>query len=288
MKRVSPVLSYTPDIFEYVYFARPESTIDGISVHQSRQKLGVGIANAIKRELGSSVDEIDVVMAVPETSTTCALAAAHCLNKPYSQGLTKNRYVFRTFITPGQTQRRTNVARKLTAVKEEFQGRNVLIIDDSVVRGTTSREIIKIARDAGARKVFFASCSPPIRYTFLSHEMPRSLTGSRHNHIYGINLSKKENLVAYGRTTPEVCQELGCDYMIYLPLQSLVQACLQARNRKSKVDSFEVGVFTGDYITEFAGRLLGPILKRDTTKTSIATDLVRSQLGDELGLISVT
>lgn len=140
--------------------------MDGISVHRSRQQMGIGIANTIKSEFGDSLDEIDVVMAVPETSNTCALAAAQHLNKPYSHGLVKNRYVFRTFITPGQTQRRTNVWRKITAVKEEFENRNVLIIDDSIVRGTTSKEIVQIARKAGAKKVFFASCSPPIRYVF--------------------------------------------------------------------------------------------------------------------------
>ncbi|KAH6681485.1 phosphoribosyltransferase-like protein [Halenospora varia] len=232
LKRVSPALSYTPDIFEYVYFARPESVIDGISVHRSRQKMGVGIAKAIKSEFGDSLDEIDVVMAVPETSNTCALAAAQHLNKTYSHGLVKNRYIFRTFITPGQSQRRTNVWRKITAVQEEFENRNVLIIDDSIVRGTTSKEIVEIARNAGAKKVIFASCSPPIR----------------HNHIYGINLSKKENLIAFAKTTAEICQELGCDRLVYLPLERLIQSCLEARNTSRKVNSFEIGVFTGDEI----------------------------------------
>ncbi|KAH8586612.1 amidophosphoribosyltransferase [Bisporella sp. PMI_857] len=245
VKRISPALSYTPDIFEYVYFARPESVMDGISVHRSRQKMGVGIAKAVKSEFGDSLDEIDVVMAVPETSNTCALAAAQYLNKTYSHGLVKNRYIFRTFITPGQSQRRTNVWRKITAVKEEFENRNVLLIDDSIVRGTTSKEIVKIARNAGAKKVFFASCSPPIRY----------------NHIYGINLSKKENLIAFSKTTQEVCQDLGCDRLVYLPLESLIQSCLEARDTSKRVDSFEIGVFTGEYITDLKKSFTVPTVK---------------------------
>ncbi|KAH8810631.1 amidophosphoribosyltransferase [Xylogone sp. PMI_703] len=243
LKTVRPALSYTPDIFEYVYFARPESVMDGISVHKSRQNMGIALTKALKIEFGNSLDDIDVIMPVPETSNTCALAAAQHLNKPYSQGLVKNRYVFRTFITPGQSQRRTGVWRKITAVEEEFVGRNILIIDDSIVRGTTSREIIKIARNAGAKKVFFASCSPPIR----------------HNHIYGINLSRKEKLIAYSKTTKEICHELGCDRLVYLPLDGLIQSCLQARDRSSKVNSFEIGVFTGEYTTRLTKDAFVPI-----------------------------
>lgn len=155
---------YSPDIFEYVYFARPESVIDGISVNHSRQAMGVALAKTISARLcPTDLANIDVVIPVPETSIICAIAAARHLKKPFAQGLVRNKYIFRTFIMPAQVQRLKSVQRKLNTVKEEFAGRNVLIIDDSIVRGTTSKEVVRMARHAGAKKVYFGSCSPPIR-----------------------------------------------------------------------------------------------------------------------------
>jgi amidophosphoribosyltransferase len=170
-QQIVPELSYSPDVFEYVYFARPESIMDGISVNRSRQLMGEELAASIMSELAArhsigsaALDEIDCVVPVPETSYTCALALAQCLEKPLSLGLVRNRFIMRTFILPNQKQRCKSVNRKLNTVREEFDGKNVLIVDDSIVRGATAARIVKMAREAGAKKVYFASGSPPIRY----------------------------------------------------------------------------------------------------------------------------
>lgn len=186
--QISPTLSYTPDIFEFVYFARPESTIDGISVHDSRERMGINLAIAIEevfKRSNRSLDEIDCVIPVPETSVTCAITTAERLQKPLCLGLNKNKYINRTFIMPTQGQRSEGVRRKFTPLRSAVAGRNVLLIDDSIVRGTTSREIIRQMQAVGARKVFFASASPPIRYVFpLLHVSPiyPQTCLSTHNH----------------------------------------------------------------------------------------------------------
>ena len=161
--QVHPQLAYAPDIFEYVYFARPDSVVDGISVHRSRQNMGSKLGDRIRKVLGAqAVQDIDVVIPIPETSKTAASIVALTLGRPYSEAFVKNRYIFRTFIMPEQTTRESSVRRKLNPMRDQFEGRTVLLIDDSIVRGTTSREIVSMAREAGARKVIFAVCAPPI------------------------------------------------------------------------------------------------------------------------------
>lgn len=225
--------AYAPDIFEYVYFARPDSIMDGISVYRSRLVMGVKLAGAVVSTLGPDYAKlIDVVVPVPDTSRNSALELAQHLELNYKEGFIKNRYVGRTFIMPGQKLRRQNVRRKLNAQGQEFKGKNVLIVDDSIVRGTTSKEIVQMARDAGAKKVYFASCAPPIR----------------HNHIYGIDLADRKDLVAHARTDKEIAQEIGADEVIYQSLDDLIQACLEECNNPA-VKQFEVGVFNGRYIT---------------------------------------
>ncbi|KAJ2821425.1 amidophosphoribosyltransferase, partial [Coemansia erecta] len=219
----------SPCIFEYVYFARPDSTIDGIPVYNARLDMGVKLARKVKQELGDAMD-IDVVIPVPDTSRAAALQLSHELGLPYREGFNKNRYVGRTFIMPGQETRRKNVRRKLNAMPTEFNNRNVLLVDDSIVRGTTSKEIIQMARDVGAKKVYFASAAPAIRYP----------------NVYGIDMPSIKELVAAGNSDDDVSTAIGADRVFFQDLEDLVESC---RMFNTKITTFDTSVFDGKYIT---------------------------------------
>ncbi|KAH8673441.1 phosphoribosyltransferase-like protein [Xylariales sp. PMI_506] len=227
--------SYTPDVFEYVYFSRADSIIDGISVHRSRQNMGAKLAQKMRETLGEQgIREIDVVIPVPETSNTAAATLASCLGIEFSSAFVKNRYVYRTFILPGQEARKKGIRRKLSPIESEFKGKRVCIVDDSIVRGNTSREIVQMAREAGAIRVIVVSCSPEIR----------------NPHIYGIDLADPTELVAYQRTTEEIAQHINADAIIFQDMSDLNAACIEAAEGKNDVHDFEVGVFSGKYVTE--------------------------------------
>ena len=198
-----------PCIFEYVYFARPDSIMDGVSVYESRLRMGQKLAEKIKRVRPDH--GIDVVIPIPDTSRTSALQTAYYLDCPFREGFIKNRYIARTFIMPGQAARKKSVRLKLNTIKSEFAGKNVLLVDDSIVRGTTANEIVQMARDAGAKKVFFSSAAPPIRYP----------------NIYGIDIPTREELIAFGRDEEEIAAKIGCDWVIYQDLNDLEDSVLE-------------------------------------------------------------
>lgn len=233
-RQVHPQLGYTPDIFEYVYFARPDSVVDGIDVDESRRRMGYKLAETIAKELGpEGVKDIDCIMPIPETAITSALCVADGLKKPYVQGFVKNRYIFRTFIMPTQKLRQKGVRAKLNAKPSDFKDKVIVLVDDSIVRGTTSREIVQMAREAGAKKVIFASCAPPITNA----------------HIYGIDLASTSELIAYNRSSPEIAKKIGADAVIYQTLGDLEAACASLSPRDNASQKFEVGVFCGKYVT---------------------------------------
>ncbi|OGA51705.1 MAG: amidophosphoribosyltransferase [Betaproteobacteria bacterium RIFCSPLOWO2_12_FULL_62_58] len=220
--------SLNPCIFEFVYLARPDSVIDGISVYETRLRMGESLADKIKRHYGHL--DIDVVIPIPDSSRPAAMELSKRLNLPYREGFIKNRYIGRTFIMPGQGIRRKSVRQKLNAIGMEFKGKNVLLVDDSIVRGHTSSEIVQMAREAGARKVFFASAAPPVRFP----------------NVYGIDMPTREELIANGRSEAEVAREVGCDELIYQDLDALIE---DVRSVNPKVTNFEDSCFSGIYIT---------------------------------------
>ncbi|CAA6800709.1 MAG: Amidophosphoribosyltransferase (EC [uncultured Thiotrichaceae bacterium] len=220
--------SYNTCIFEYVYFARPDSIIDDVFVHKARMRMGHKLADRILNEWPDH--DIDVVIAIPDTSRTSASELANTLDVKYREGFIKNRYIGRTFIMPGQTQRKKSVRQKLNPIDLEFEGKNVLLVDDSIVRGTTSEEIVDMARMSGANKVYFASASPPIRYP----------------NIYGIDMPAANELIAHDRSEEEVATAIGADKLIYLSLEDLIDS---VKEGNSSLDKFDCSVFTGDYVT---------------------------------------
>jgi amidophosphoribosyltransferase len=219
---------HTPCIFEFVYFARPDSIIDNISVQRARMRMGDKLAEKLRRERPDH--DIDVVIPIPDTSRTAALQLAQGLGIKYREGFIKNRYIGRTFIMPGQEQRQKSVRSKLNAIDLEFRGKNVLLVDDSIVRGTTSAQIIELAREAGARKVNFASAAPPVRFP----------------NVYGIDMPAASELVAAGRTEQEVCAAIGADWLLYQDLDDLVAAC---QHDNAKIREFDTSCFSGEYVT---------------------------------------
>jgi amidophosphoribosyltransferase len=244
----APGATLNPCIFEYVYFARPDSVIDGVSVYDARLKMGEYLAEKVRRELWAG--EIDVVMPIPDTSRPSAQQLANRLNLDYREGFIKNRYVGRTFIMPGQSVRRKSVRQKLNAMSIEFRGKNVLLVDDSIVRGTTSHEIVQMARDAGANKVYFASAAPPVRYP----------------NVYGIDMPTRAELIASGRSDEEIRIAIGADALIYQDLESMKQS---VRDLGPHLPVFEASCFDGRYIT---GDVSPEYLDRIEAARNAATD----------------
>ena len=221
-------MQHTPCLFEYVYFSRPDSTIDSISVHKSRLRMGDYLGEKIATQYSHL--NIDVVIPVPDTSRTAAMQVAHRLGKKYREGFMKNRYIGRTFIMPGQITRKKSIEQKLNPIEIEFQNKNVLLVDDSIVRGNTSKKIVQMVRNNGAKKVFFASASPPVRY----------------QNIYGIDMPATKELIASNKSIEEIKSHIGADELIYQDLEDLI---LSAKRGNPGIIEFEDSVFTGKYRT---------------------------------------
>ncbi len=227
-KQCAEQIDHCPCIFEYVYFARPDSIIDRISVYKARLRMGEKLAKKVLRDWPDH--DIDVVIPIPDTSRTAALQMANILGVKYREGFIKNRYIGRTFIMPGQKMREKSVKQKLNAISLEFEGKNVLLVDDSIVRGTTSEQIIQMARDAGAKKVYFASAAPPVRYP----------------NVYGIDMPAAHELIAHDKTEDEVCEAIGADKVIYQELNDLIDA---VRKGNLDIEHFDTSCFSKEYIT---------------------------------------
>ena len=228
MRQCSERADYATCIFEYVYLARPDSVIDQVSVHKARLRMGQKLADRILALYPEH--DIDVVIAIPDTSRTAAMELAYRLDVVHREGFIKNRYIGRTFIMPGQKMRKKSVRQKLNAIDVEFRGKNVLLVDDSIVRGTTSAQIVEMARDAGARKVYFASAAPPVRYP----------------NVYGIDMPLAEELIAHGRSEQEVAEAIGADWLVYQALDDLVAAVYEENPRLTR---FDTSCFSGEYVT---------------------------------------
>jgi amidophosphoribosyltransferase len=255
--------AYSPCIFEYVYFARPDSIIDKLSVYKARLRMGETLAEKIKRIRPDH--DIDVVIPIPDTSRTAAMQVAHRLGLKYREGFIKNRYIGRTFIMPEQSARQASVRRKLNAIDLEFRGKNVLLVDDSIVRGTTSKQIIDMAREAGATKVYFASAAPPVRYP----------------NVYGIDMPAAAELVAAGRTEAQVEAIIGADWLIYQDLADLVQA---VHHEHADIDAFDTSCFSGEYVTGDVSRAYLDeleVARSNMNKARRDKELRREELDDD-------
>lgn len=252
---IEEVQGYAPDLFEYVYLARPDSVLDKVYVHKSHVRMGKRLAKKIKREWPEYKEMFDVVIPIPSTSRIIALEMSRRLKKQYREGFVKNRYIGRTFIMPGQSQRKKNVRAKLNPLRIEFKDKNVLLVDDSIVRGTTSKEIIEMVREAGARSVYFASAAPPIKYP----------------NVYGIDMPVADELVAHNRTVEEIREEIGADGLIYQDLEDLIHA---VQKGNPELTQFETSVFTGEYITGLPENYLEEleIRRNDKAKIQILED----------------
>jgi len=263
-QQCAPSASLNPCIFEFVYLARPDSVIDGISVYETRLRMGESLADKISRQHANL--DIDVVIPIPDSSRPAAMQLANRLGIAYREGFIKNRYIGRTFIMPGQSIRRKSVRQKLNAIGMEFRGKNVLLVDDSIVRGTTSREIVQMARDAGARKVYFASAAPPVRYA----------------NVYGIDMPTRDELIASGRSDEQIAREIGCDALIYQDLDALIG---DVRSVNPAVTNFEASCFSGQYITgDVTQAYLDGVeaQRRDGARAEAATAATQLDLGLEL------
>ena len=239
----------TPCIFEYVYLARPDSILDEISVYKARMRMGQKLAKKILKL--NPEHDIDVVIPIPDSSTTAALQLAAALKLPYRQGFVKNRYVGRTFIMPNQEERKKSVRRKLNILDLEFKGKNVLLVDDSIVRGTTSKRIIEMAKEAGANKVYFSSAAPPVKF----------------QNLYGIDMAATNELVASGRTDEEGAKEIGADWLIYQDLDDLIAS---AQEGNPAIKKFEMSIFNGEYPTSISSDYLEDLelSRRDDQKVA--------------------
>lgn len=220
--------NFSPCVFEYVYLARPDSIIDGVSVYKARLRMGRKMADTILKQL--TKEDIDVVIPIPDSGRTAAIDLAHELDSKYREGFIKNRYIGRTFIMPNQGTRKKSVRQKLNPTPLEFAGKNVLLVDDSIVRGTTSKQIVQMAREAGAKKVYFASTAPEVKFP----------------NVYGIDLPARTDLIAHGKTNREIANAIGADEVFFLPLQDLSDSIAEGN---SKIKKFEAGCFDGNYIT---------------------------------------
>jgi amidophosphoribosyltransferase len=243
-----------------VYLARPDSILDGASVYATRLKMGEYLADKVRAQFKSG--EIDVVMPIPDSSRPAAIQLALKLGVEYREGFIKNRYIGRTFLMPGQAIRSKSVRQKLNAISSEFKGKNVLLVDDSIVRGTTSREIVQMAREAGARNVFFASAAPPVLYP----------------NVYGIDMPTREELIAYGRTTEEVCREITADALVYQDVEALKRSISDVN---PALKNFEASCFDGIYVTgDVTPAYLDSLeyARHNPSKKAPAEDAARTQL----------